>query len=103
MWIDLDFVNDNANLRCVSQRTRSNFHSKWDKKETKLGTSSCPIFVNEEEASEENNSDEGGDLSDDGGDDVGDFKMVSTGKKLKTNKSKGKRMEKINDKGENPI
>ena len=103
MWINLDFVDDNANLRCVSQRTRSHFHSKWDKKETKLGTLSCPIIVDEEEASKENNSDEGGDLSDDGGDDVGDFKVVSTGKKLKTNKSKGKRVEKIDDKGENPI
>ena len=92
MWINLDFVDDNANLRCVSQRTRSHFHSKWDKKETKLGTLSCPIIVDEEEASKENNSD-----------DVGDFKVVSTVKKLKTNKSKGKRVEKIDDRGENPI
>lgn len=103
MWIDLDFVDDNASLRCVSQKTRSHFHSKWDKKETKLGTLSCPIIVDEEEASKENNSDEGGDLSDDGGDDVGDLKVVSTGKKLRTNKSKGKRVEKIDNKGENPI
>ncbi|XP_050290380.1 SNF2 domain-containing protein CLASSY 3-like [Quercus robur] len=99
MWINLDFVDDNANLRCASQRTRSHFHSKWDKKETKLGTLSCPIIVDEEEASKENNSDEGDDISDD----VGDFKVVSTGKKLQTNKSKGKRAEKIDDKGENPI